>query len=128
VRGAEKEPAETKAKARPSKRPETVELLGRQVPVVKTKEGWRAVAKDAPLQPTAVQRYLESKFKDALPVFREAMERLAASLPPKTLEHEAYGLYEKFRPAIPAGEAGWGKAGVLSVATIEGLVSKSSTN
>jgi hypothetical protein len=128
VRGAEKESAETKAKAEPSKRPDTVELLGRQVPVVKTKEGWRALAKDAPLQPSAVERYLESKFKDALPIFREAMERLAASMPPKMLEHKAYGLYEKFRPKIPSGEAGWGKAGVLSIATIEGLVSTTSSN
>ena len=122
VRGEEKERAE--AKAKPSTRADTVELLGRQVPVVKTKEGWRAVSKDAPLQPSAVERYLESKFKDALPVFRDAMERLAASLPPKTLEHEAYGLYEKFRPAIPAGEAGWGKAGELSLKAIEALIAR----
>ena len=128
VRADEKEPAEAKANAKPSKRPDTVELLGRQVPVVKTKDGWRAVAKDAPLQPNAVERYLESKFKDALPIFRKAMEKLAASMPPKMLEHEAYGLYEKFRPEIPAGEAGWGKAGVLSVATIEVLARKTATN
>jgi hypothetical protein len=37
-------------------------------------------------------------------------------------------LYELFGPEIPAGEAGWGKAGVLSIATIEALVSKTSTN
>lgn len=122
VRGAEKEPAEHKAKAKPSKPPDTVELLGRRVPIVKTKDGWRAVAKDAPLQPNAVERYLESKFKEALPVFRIAMEKLAASVPPKMLGHEAYGLYEKFRPKIPSGEAGWGKPGLLSVTTIEALV------
>jgi hypothetical protein len=128
VRGAEKEPAEGKAKAKPSKRPDTVDLLGRQVPVVKTKDGWRALAKDAPLQPNAVERYLEAKFKESLPVFLAAMRKLAASRTPKALEAEAYSLYEKFRPEIPAGEAGWGKAGVLSIATIEALVRKTSTN
>ena len=128
VRGAEKEPAERKAKAEPGTRPDTVALLGRQVPVVKTKEGWRALAKDAPLQPNAVERYLKAKFKDALPLFLAAMRKLAASRTPKALEVEAYSLYEKFRPEIPAGEAGWGKAGVLSIATIEALVSKTPTN
>ena len=125
VRGKEEEPAESKAKARPTKRHDTVELLGRQVPVVKTMDGWRAVARDAPLEPNAVERYLASKFKDALPVFRQAMERLAASFPPKALEHEAYALYEKFRPAIPAGEAGWGRAGELSLKAIDALVPSS---
>ena len=121
VRGGEKEPAEAKAIAKPSTRPDTVELLGRQVPVVKTKDGWRALAKDAPLQPNAVERYLESRFKDALPLFMTAMRKLAASRTPKALELEAYALYEKFRPAIPAGEAGWGKAGTLSLETIDAL-------
>jgi hypothetical protein len=128
ISAAEKEPREEKARAKPAKRFDTVELLGRRVPIVKTKEGWRAVAKDAPLEPGAVERYLSSKFKESLPLFTAAMRKLAASRTPKNLELEAYSLYEKFRPEIPAGEAGWGKAGVLSIATIEALVSKAHSN
>ena len=119
VSAAEKE----KRKARPGKPPATVGLLGREVPVVETKGGVRALAKDAAIEPASVERYLEAKFKESLPVFQAAMRRLAASRSPRDLALEAYALYEKFRPKIPAGEAGWGKAGVLSVATIAGLAS-----
>ena len=128
ISGAEKETREEKARAKPAKRPDTVELLGRRVPVVKTKEGWRAVAKDAPLEPGTVERYLKAKFKEALPDVLAAMRKLAASRSPKALEIEAYSLYEQFRPAIPAGEAGWGKAGELSLNTIEALAKKRSGN
>ena len=125
VSSAEKEPTAGKARAAPAKRPETVELLGRRVPVVKTKDGWRALAKDAAIEPAAVERYLKAKFKESLPAFRNAMQKLAASRSPKTLALEAYALYERFRPEIPAGEAGWGKAGTLSVEAIEALSSRS---
>jgi hypothetical protein len=128
ISGAEKEPREEKAKAKPAEHPGTVELLGRRVPVIKTKEGWRAVSKDMALEPGAVERYLTSKFKESLPAVLAAMRKLAASRPPKALELEAYSLYEQFRPAIPAGEAGWGKAGTLSLETIEALANKRSSN
>lgn len=128
VSGAETEPREEKAKAKPAKRPDTVELLGRRVPVIKTEKGWRAVSKDTALEPGAVERYLTGKFKEALPAVLGAMRKLAASRTPKALELEAYSLYERFRPAIPAGEAGWGKAGTLSLETIEALANKRSSN
>jgi hypothetical protein len=127
ISGAEKEPRKETAKAKAGKPPDTVTLLGRHVPVVKTKEGWRAVAKDAPIEPGAVERYLTSRFKESLPLFTAAMRKLAASRTPKALELEAYSLYERFRPEIPAGEAGWGKAGALSIETIEALSNKSSS-
>jgi len=128
ISGKEKEPTEGKPRAKPAKPANTVELLGRHVPVVKTKDGWRALAKDAPLEPGAVERYLKSKFKDTLPSVLAAMRKLAASRTPKELENEAYALYEQFRPDIPAGEAGWGKAGELSLATIEALTSRKSSH
>jgi hypothetical protein len=123
---AEKEPTEKKGKPRPVKHPKSVELLGRIVPIVTTKDGPRALAKDAAIDPAAVERYLNAKFKEALPVVLAAMRKLAWSRTPKALALEAYSLYEKFRPDVPAGEAGWGRAGVLSVRVIEALVSKSS--
>jgi hypothetical protein len=121
VQKKEKDPTDKKANASSVKRPNLVTLLGRLVPVVKTKDGLRALAKDAPIEPAAVERYLDAKFKESLPVVLAAMRKLAASRTPKALEVEAYSLYEKFRPKIPAGEAGWGKPGELSLDAIEAL-------
>lgn len=121
VSGAETEPPQTRPGARPATRPATVALLGRHVPVITTKGGIRAVAKDVAIEPDSVERYLQARFKDSLPLVRTAMRKLAASRAPNVLALEAYALYESFRPQVPAGEAGWGKAGVLSVATIERL-------
>ncbi len=49
-------------------------LLGRAVPTVRTKDGIRAVAKDEPITPQSVQRYLDLKFRDDLSDVREPME------------------------------------------------------
>jgi hypothetical protein len=98
-----------------------VELLHRAVPVVQTPEGLRAVAKDKPIDPSSVQKYLSSKFKGGLGPVSAAMVELADSLDPEDLAAHAYALYETFRPDIPAGEAGWGAAGILSLARIRTL-------
>jgi hypothetical protein len=98
-----------------------VELLHRAVPVVQTPEGLRAVVKEKPIAPASVQKYLATKFKDTLGHVSAAMTELAASRDPETLAAEAYALYEKFRPAIPAGEAGWGAPGELSLGKIRAL-------
>ena len=52
------------------------------------------------------------------------MADLAETLPPRELEVQAYALYEKFRPEIPAGVSGWGAAGVLDLDAIERLAKK----
>jgi len=98
-----------------------VELLHRAVPVVRTPDGMRALAKDKPVDPASVQRYLEGKFKAALAPVSDAMLELASSREPERLAAEAYALYEQFRPQIPAGESGWGAAGTLSLAAIRKL-------
>jgi hypothetical protein len=98
-----------------------VELLHRAVPVVQTPEGLRALSKEQPIAPSSVEKYLTSKFKDALGPVSAAMAQLADSRGAEELAAEAYGLYEQFRPAIPAGEAGWGAAGTLSLARIRKL-------
>jgi hypothetical protein len=95
-----------------------VELLHRAVPVVQTPEGLRALSKDKPIAPDSVQRYLVSKFSDALPAVEGAMLALANSMPPDELSRRAYGLYEVFRPEVPAGTRGWGAAGVLDLERI----------
>jgi hypothetical protein len=99
----------------------TVALLGRAVPVVHTPAGLRALSKDKPDDSAAVTRYLEGKFGEALPAVRTAMERLARSHPPKELAAQAYGLYEKFRPAVPAGARGWGAKGELDLGKLGAL-------
>src|ERR1019366_1848905 len=106
---------EAKAKA---KQVIQVELLHRAVPVVQTPEGLRALSKEQPVAPASVEKYLSSKFKDALGPVSAAMSELADSRSAEELASEAYGLYEQFRPAIPAGEAGWGAAGALRFAKV----------
>lgn len=99
----------------------TIDLLHRAVPAVHTAHGVRALDKAKPADPASVQRYLEGKFKDALPEVYEAMKSLAGSCPPKVLAAEAYHLYERFRPAVPAGQRGWGPAGELDLVAIKDL-------
>jgi len=98
-----------------------VELLHRAVPVVQTPEGLRALSKERPVAPASVEKYLSSKFNDALGPVSAAMAELADSRDTEELAAEAYGLYEQFRTAVPAGESGWGAAGALSLAKIRKL-------
>jgi len=52
------------------------------------------------------------------------MQRLAKSFTPKELADRAFGLYERFRPAIPEGVRGWGAKRELNLGLIEGLAKK----
>jgi hypothetical protein len=105
----------------PESEPVHVDLLGRAVPVVRTPEGLRAVDKDKPGSPAQVERYLAGKFKGRLEEARQAMAELAASLEPDELGQRGFRLYEAFRPAVPAGERGWGAAGELDLGRVHGL-------
>lgn len=99
-----------------------VALLGRAVPVLRTDDGLRAVGKDQkPVTPESVEKYLKSKYGEALPQVRTAMEKLAKSRASETLAEEGFRLYEAFRPGVPAGESGWGAKGTLSLKKIEQL-------
>jgi hypothetical protein len=103
----------------------SVALLGRAVSVLHTDDGLRAVGKDqAPVSPASVEKYLTSKFGESLPAVRAAMVKLAKSRDPEQLTDEAFRLYEAFRPGVPAGEAGWGAKGTLSIARIVALAEK----
>lgn len=98
-----------------------VELLGRRIHVAATPDGQRAISKGELVKPEAVERYLGSKFGDALEPMRTAMERLAARLSPERLNQEGFHLYEQFRPDVPPDERGWGAKGVLDIAKIQAL-------
>ena len=98
-----------------------VEVCGRAVPAINTEDGVRAVTKGRPVEPGSVERYLESKFGDSLEAARSAMRDLAKAFGPEQLRESAFGLYEAFRPAIPAGVAGWGAKGKLDIGRIRSL-------
>lgn len=101
-----------------------VNLLGRAVPAVHTKDGIRALDKEKPAKPESVERYLQGKFGDALEDARAALAALAKSRPPAKLAVEAFHLYEQFRPAIPSGAQGWGAKGELDLAQLRKLAKK----
>ena len=98
-----------------------VPLLGREVPTTKTAQGILAVAKDQPIKPEAVERYLQSSFGDAMESAQTAMEELAKHFRPDELAIQAYGLYERFRPSVPSGKTGWGAKGELDLDLIRSL-------
>jgi hypothetical protein len=98
-----------------------VELMGREIPVVRTPEGVRAVNKDRLMLPESTQAYLESKFGEHLGAVRAAMEELARSMKPDVLAARAFALYAQFRPQIPEGVKGWGAKGKLDPDLIRSL-------
>ena len=98
-----------------------IDLCGRGLPCQQTEDGLRAVVKDKPIDPAAVEKYLSGKFGDDLDCVRDAMAELASALVPKDLAHRAYELYEQFRPAIPSGRKGWGAKGDLDLDLIRSL-------
>ena len=118
------QPAEEKAEKVRERKPEEVfyvELMGRSVAAINTPDGVRATVKEKPIPPESVERYLESKFGEALPDVRKALEELCRSFAPRDLARKAFSLYERFRPEIPEGVKGWGAAGDLDLNTIRTL-------
>ena len=100
---------------------EFIEILGRDVPAVKTSKGLRAAIQGEAIHAGSVEAYLKQKFKEDLEDARKAMEKLAKAYTPKQLEKKAYDLYEKFRPEIPEGKKGWGAKGELDLDYIRSL-------
>ena len=49
------------------------------------------------------------------------MADLAGAFEPADLTEAAYGLYERFRPKIPAGVTGWGAPGELDLDLVRSL-------
>ena len=101
-----------------------VDLLGRALPAMNTDQGVRALIESKPIDPDVIERYLESKFGDALAEVRRAMTELASALKPDELAQKGFGLYEQFRPNIPEGVQGWGAKGELDLARISKLATQ----
>jgi hypothetical protein len=108
----------------PKPRGDAIVLFGREIPITRTPDGLRAVEKDRPVDPKAVEKYLEQKFGDALADATAALRALASKHSPEALAERCYGLYEKFRPAIPTGQPGWGAKGTLDLDAIRELASR----
>lgn len=102
----------------------SIDLLHRAIPAVQTPHGVRALSDGRPITPQSVECYLEGKFGNTLNDARDAMMTLARSLPASELATRSCRLYERFRPDIPAGVAGWGAKGMLSLDRITALVEK----
>jgi hypothetical protein len=110
-------------KAREKERGERflIEVCGRPVPAMNTDDGIRAVRGSTPIDPGGVRRYLDDKFGENLKAVQSALQKLAKAYKPSELAHDAYPLYERFRPDIPAGKKGWGAKGDLDLGSIEKL-------
>jgi cupin 2 domain-containing protein len=85
-----------------------IEVCGRPVPATNTDDGIRAVRGRNPIDPEGVRHYLSDKLGDDLKAVRSAMQKLAKAYRPQELAHDAYRLYERFRPDIPGGQEGLG--------------------
>jgi len=120
----EREPGKKKEKAA---HPRFIVFMGRRIPVAPSPSGPLAIAGDKPIQPKSVQKYLAAKFAGHEDAAVAAMTKLARSRPPAKLAVEAFHLYETFRPSIPAGVTGWGKAGELDLKKIERLAVQKKT-
>lgn len=115
------EEKEKEAKKKKPVKTEFVEILGRDVPAIKTPKGLRAAVKGEAIYAESVETYLKQKFGENYEDARAAMEKLAKAYTPKQLESKAYDLYEKFRPEIPEGTRGWGAKGELDLDYIRSL-------
>jgi hypothetical protein len=65
-----------------------------------------------------------NKFGDKLEPARAAMGRLAAIVPAEDLNEQAFHLYERFRPEVPADERGRGAKGILDLAKVKALAQR----
>ncbi len=101
-----------------------VQVCGRAVPALHTPEGPRACVKDKAIEPAKVTKYLQGKFGERLDAALDAMRELAAAYGEDELPEAAFGLYEQFRPDIPKGKKGWGRAGELDLAKIRTMAER----
>jgi hypothetical protein len=91
-------------------------LLGKTIRLLPDENGeLRAADGDRPDDPGAVERYLVKAFGARLAEVRTAMAMLAARYEPAELNRIGFRLYERFRPDVPPGNAGWAAKAVLEI-------------
>jgi hypothetical protein len=123
--GLVRESSAKKKEPRPrSAASETVLLLGREVPAVRTPEGLRAAKDGRADSPESVDRYLRGRFGESYEAAADALRALARAVAREDLESAAFSLYEDFRPAVPRGTKGWGAAGVFDVERVNDITER----
>ena len=91
-------------------------LLGKTIRLLPDENGeLRAADGGQPEDPAAVERYLIKAFGARLAEVRTAMAMLAARYEAAELNRIGFRLYERFRPDVPPGNAGWAAKAVLEV-------------
>ena len=114
--------AERVRRARSDLDARSLHFMHRSIPIVRHDGQIRALAKDKPIDPDTVRRYLDSKFGAALPVFQEKLTTLGDAFPIDVLLTEAMDLYARFRPTVPAGVEGWGKKALFDTRAIDAVM------
>jgi len=96
-----------------------VELMGRQIPVLKTEGGeWRGVTKGGAVEPEVAFGYMRKSFRHTIGSVIGGMRLLAEAFSPDELNKEGFALYTDFRPNS-GGE--WGQRGEMRMSTILAL-------
>lgn len=124
ARKREPDPASSPRLKPAGERTRLLAFMGRHCTMIETAAGMMAISDGKPISPKEVELYLEEKFGDRLEETRLAMVDLTNSRSPAQLARDAFGLYRRFRPSIPAGSAGWGKDGVLDLDNIRRLAGR----
>lgn len=100
-----------------------VQVLGRPVPAVIRGGEQLGVVDGTVKWPAAVSRSLTTAFGSRLVEVHAAFSALAKTLDIRAAHgREAYDLYVRFRPSVPAGQAGWGARSSIDLADIWGMV------
>ena len=105
---------------------ETVEMMDRAIPCVRTRKGLRALSGASPAEPESVRKYLAGRFQENLPWVETKLVELAATFNAAELDREAMNIYMRLRPNVPKGRQGWGRAGLLDTDKLDALIRKRS--
>jgi len=76
-------------------------FMGRELPMLNTVAGLRAVTANKPIKPESVEKYFQSKFGEALDDTWQAMQTLAENKAPEQLANDAFGMYIQQPPVNP---------------------------
>jgi hypothetical protein len=93
---------------------------------LKTKDGLVYMGgepKPKPGTEEMLKRKFGARYEDVRGCFEEGLRSWVGE--EDELTREAFGMYERFRPTVKAGERGWGRKGELSLDTVREVVMKS---
>ncbi len=93
-------------------------FMGRELSMLNTDDGLRAMNADKSIKLESVEKYFQTQFGESLDEVTDAMQSLAKSRSPKQPVSDAFKMYMQFRPEVAAGKKGWGASGILSVSLI----------